>query len=350
MSKRQGSRAGVAFRAGRAVGSDPEWSHAIRSFSCRIEDRLHLKRCEGAVIAFPFRLEASRIAIVRWVGFFLWFGVFALALTVNSTAADGGETVRFESPSIPPSPFKVKRAKAKGLTAKSKPGIELTGILFRPESKNSNAAVVILVSGDGLQKSHLAWGESLADGGYTALVVDSFGSRGGTNYRDTKSVDVFSDARAAFSFLRGLPEVGAGKIAVMGFSLGGSRLFTIFDASRKRPSEADFSAGIAFYPMCAPDKPLTAPILILGGDSDPQMSLEGCRTAVAQAGRLGNKLTMKIYRGATHFFDNPDYKKDSGAHPKSGTLPLWFADNHYDEQAHGDALVRVREFLDQHLR
>ena len=42
------------------------------------------------------------------------------------------EEVRFNSASIPPTPFKIKQAKAKGIELKPKPGIALVGKLSKP--------------------------------------------------------------------------------------------------------------------------------------------------------------------------------------------------------------------------
>jgi dienelactone hydrolase len=272
-------------------------------------------------------------------------------LVPKFAAAEAGAIVKFQSAPVHPSPFKVKRAKAKGIVLKPKPGIELIGILSRPKIKGPHPAVIILVSGDGLQDSHLVWGETLANWGYVGLVVDSFGSRGGTDYRNTAAVDIPADSYSAFSYLHGLKFVNGQKIAVLGFSLGGSRLFTILDNSNAgRPEDIHFKAGIAVYPNCVTGKQYAAPILILAGDNDPLMTLEICKAVYAQSRQHGNVVSLQIYPGATHFFDNPNYSKNLAQRYKNATLPLWFRKNHYNEEAHRDALDRAKEFLDQHLK
>ncbi len=279
------------------------------------------------------------------------FSIVVAFIFTPGVIVNAGEIVRFQSAPIPHSPFKVKRAKAKGIVLLPKSGIELKGVLSRPGLSGTRPAVVLLVSGDGLQDSHLAWAEKLAEWGYVGLVVDSFGSRGGTDYRDTQAVDVSADAYNAYAFLDGLEFVDGRKIAVLGFSLGGSYLFKILDRlDSTRPNNVQFKLGIAFYPNCDLGKQYIAPILILAGDSDSLMSLQACRDAFLEATARGNQISLKVYPGATHFFDNPNYQKIPSARDNAGALPLWFESNHYDEEAHRDAMSRVKEFLDRHLQ
>ncbi len=281
---------------------------------------------------------------------FIWLGA-ALAILPQLADAGTGENVVFRSAPVQPSPFQVKRAKAKGITLEPKPGIELSAQLFRPEARGRQAAVIVLVSGDGLQNSHLAWGQALADWGYVGLVVDSFGSRGGTNYRDTPGVDVPADADAALSYLGSLDFVDKRNVGVIGFSLGGSRLFSILDKAKSPLRKTgSFRAAIALYPNCAVGRQLTAPLLIMAGDADPMMTLGECTKVHADAAGQGNPVVMHVFSGATHFFDNPAYRKDVASRTEDRRKPLWYETNHYDEGAHKDALRRARTFLQRYLR
>ncbi len=277
--------------------------------------------------------------------------IVALAQVPGYSHAGSGEIVTFRSAPIPPSPFQVKRAKAKGIVLKAKPGLELSARLFRPRADGKQAAVIVLLSGDGLQDSHLAWGQKLTDWGYVGLVVDSFGSRGGRNYRDTAGIDMPADAAAAFAYLRSLEFVDPRRIGVVGFSLGGSELFKILDGSESTATKpVALAAAVAFYPNCRGGVGLSAPLLILAGDADNLMTLNECEKVHANASARGNKVAMQIYPGATHFFDNPAYRKDHTGKVENGPKPLWFEENHYDKRAHKDALRRTREFLELYLR
>jgi hypothetical protein len=95
------------------------------------------------------------------------FPVFALA----------SEEVHFNSAGVPPSPFKIKQAKAKGIELKPKPGIELVGKLSKPRGAGSFPAVVLLHSCSGIRPYQDRWSTKLAQWGYVALQVDSFGPR-----------------------------------------------------------------------------------------------------------------------------------------------------------------------------
>lgn len=251
----------------------------------------------------------------------------------------------FPATPIQPSAFKIKKAKAKGIDLKPTPGIELTGIQFLPESAERAPAIILLVSGDGLTTSHLAWAKTLSDAGYVALVVDSFGARGGKSYQDTPSLNMPDDAYSAFRYLAARPDVDAGRIGLLGFSLGGSHIFTTIAQTNSRipAGFAPFSA-VSIYPTCPPDGTVTIPLLILAGDADSLMSLRTCEAFVAQTQSHDNPIDLHVYPGATHFFDNPSYLKEDGK-PAPTPKPFWFDDNHYDAMAHADAVDRVLGFF-----
>ena len=102
------------------------------------------------------------------------FVALATMCWLSVPSAHAGEVVTFQTKPIPPTPFKLRRAKAKGVELQPQPGVELRAILNRPVADGPRPAVVVLVSGDGLQPSHLAWGAVLAEWGYVSLVIDSF--------------------------------------------------------------------------------------------------------------------------------------------------------------------------------
>lgn len=260
------------------------------------------------------------------------------------------EIVTFSADPVPISPFKLKRAKAKGITLVPEPGVELIGHLFRPDLDEPRPAVIILVSGDGLQLSHLDWARKLAEWDYVALVIDSFGSRGGKNFRDTPSVGMPADAMNGARYLKSLDYVNEDKIGLIGFSMGGSRLFSILGKSGvNRSAEGMFKTGVAFYPNCSADMALQVPLLVFGGDQDELMAFGSCKSALREANKHGNDITFIVYSGATHFFDNPNYRKDMVSVEIETSPPMHFSNNHYDAGAHEDAKEKVREFLKKHI-
>lgn len=269
----------------------------------------------------------------------------AAAIGLGSGTISAQEEVTFQATLIQPSTFKVKKAKAKGIDLKPTPGIELKGIQYLPGSDGPRPAVVILVSGDGLTQSHLAWARLLSEAGYVALVVDSFGARGGSNFLDTPAMNMPDDTYSAFRYLATRPDVDANHISLLGFSLGGSRLFMTVNKNNARVPDAFRPvSAIAVYPDCQPDTAVTVPMMILAGDADKLMSLSNCRAFVQQTKNSENPATLHVYPGATHFFDNPTYSRNESTLGES-PRPMWFEDNQYDANAHADAVDRVLAFL-----
>ena len=262
--------------------------------------------------------------------------------------AEGGfaqEEVTFQSTPIQPSVLKIRKAQAKGIELQPDDGIELKGVRFNPEGAGPNPAVILLVSGDGLTQSHLNWAQTLSEAGYKALVVDSFGSRGGTDYRDTPAMNMPDDAYSAFRYLAAQPDVDDTRISLLGFSLGGSHLFTTISAENPRvPPEFAPQSAIAVYPVCPADGSVTVPMMLLAGDADKLISLATCRGFVQRAQANNSPVTLHEYSAVTHFFDNPAYAKSGDTHA-SKPQSMWFQDNHYDAEAHADAVSRVLRFL-----
>jgi len=260
------------------------------------------------------------------------------------------EIVSFPSAPTPISPFKLKKAKANGIILTPKPGIELIGHLFRPTINTPRPAVIILVSADGLQPSHLKWAKLIADWGYVALVIDSFRSRGGTGATDTPSVGMPADAMNGARYLKGLDFVNDEEISLFGFSMGASRLFSILGKTGENKSaEGTFKSGIAFYRNCISDVALQVPFLVFAGDMDDLMSLGSCEAALNEAPKYENDISLTVYPGVTHFFDNPNYRKDTVTASKKASPPIYFSTNHYDLAAHEDSILKVQSFLKKHM-
>jgi len=227
---------------------------------------------------------------------------------------------------------------------------ELVGYLFTPHNINKVAPAIVMLHGragpyssaaDGvydaitLSKRHAYWGEFWADQGYTALLVDSFGPRGFPrgfpvhSYKDrpdaVNEVTVRPlDAYAGLLYLRGRSDVDPRRIALQGWSNGGSAAIAslssdIFDmpqiAAAGLNPQKGFAGALAFYPACGLHdkfvggyKPY-APLRLLCGDADEEVSTERCAALVEQSAVKGGDIDIKIYPGATHGFDDPNWKR-----------------------------------------
>ncbi len=108
--------------------------------------------------------------------------------------------------------------------------LTLTGRLKKPEGDGPFPAIVLLHGCGGIQanRDH-RWAERLAGWGYVTLQADSFRPRGLSNvctYSGRDSTDILqkrvTDAYDAKRYLAGLPFVDRSRVAVMGWSHGGS--------------------------------------------------------------------------------------------------------------------------------
>lgn len=276
--------------------------------------------------------------------------VFVAVSGIRPLPTIAGETVHFSAPDIQPTAFKLKRAKAKGITLEPTPGMAFTGVLIQPEGSGPHPALVILISGGGLLTSHTVWAETLAKSGYTSLLVNSFQARGGTSLQDTQAVDMSTDAFAAFLYLAARDDVDASKIGLLGFSAGASFGFTAMrDVNKLRPKGVDFAVSVAFYPTCDVGYEYSKPTLVLFGGQDTLTSLGQCEILIEENANHGC-IELHVYPQATHFFDSMDYSKDATLHGDGWSKPFAYDQHEYSDTAHQDSIERTFTFLDAHLK
>jgi dienelactone hydrolase len=179
------------------------------------------------------------------------------------------------------------------------------------------------------------WGRDLANRGYKVLLVDSFTSRSLTNECNNgtaglnEAVERPKDALAGRAWLLANASIAADRVALMGWSNGGSAVMATMDTSnRGTGSFRPFAEAFSFYPGCrlinefgGDASTLTkttwlpyAPITIHHGSMDPLYRTDAntpsfCDNRVTKAQQLGasttggNAVSMVIYEGARHSFD-----------------------------------------------
>jgi dienelactone hydrolase len=243
---------------------------------------------------------------------------------------------------------------ASGATAQvfdpAKAGAPLSGgpaELYLPARAAPVGAVVVLHGCDGIEPHYRQWAQRLADWGYAALLIDSFGPRGFHEVCNRGFlVPPEAQARDAFdgaAYLRAAPRVHAQRVGVIGFSHGGwAALKAVLAGLVRRPNEPAFAAAVAFYPGCdprdPPGRPLETDTLILIGDADDWTPPARCAKWRDAVQTHGHVLQMKTYPGARHGFDAP--------------LPPHLYAGHYvgqDPAALADSLTETRRFFDQRL-
>jgi dienelactone hydrolase len=219
--------------------------------------------------------------------------------------------------------------------------------LYLPAGAAPVGAVVVLHGCDGIEPHYRQWAQRLADWGYAALLIDSFGPRGFQEVCNRGLlVPPEAQARDAFdgaAYLRAAPQVHAQRVGVIGFSHGGwAVLKAVLAGLVRRPNEPAFAAAVAFYPGCEPrdppGRPLETDTLILIGDADDWTPAARCAKWRDAVQTHGHVLQMKTYPGARHGFDAPGQ-------------PHFYA-GHYvgqDPAALADSLTETRRFFDQRL-
>ena len=193
----------------------------------------------------------------------------------------------------------------------------LNAWLIQPRSTGKRPGIVAMhgCSGVTTQRGALLpiyqdWGDRLAAQGYAVLFVDSFGSRGFGQQctqkpRQIVPRDRAEDALAAAAWLAARDDIDSSRLALMGWSHGGSSTLWAVDSRRTTPA-ADFKVAIAFYPGCSVQAKQAGwgtrmPLTILMGAADDWTPAEPCRA-------LGSRASVRYveYPGAYHAFDNPN--------------------------------------------
>lgn len=217
----------------------------------------------------------------------------------------------------------------------------LVAYLFEPSGPGPHPALVLLHGRAGpyssaakgvytaatLSKRHREWGQFWADRGYHALLVDSFGPRGypggfpaGSHASRPPEVSEETvrplDAYAGLRYLRGRKSVDPDRIGLQGWSNGAmTALVTMRDGAPGK-LEPGFQAALAEYPGCGMSAVKGryrsyAPILMLLAAEDEEVNPAVCEKFAQRAKDASSPLTLHVYPGAEHNYDDPGPKKQS---------------------------------------
>jgi len=196
-----------------------------------------------------------------------------------------------------------------------------------PGASATRAAVVALHGCGGLydrqgqlSARHRMAVDRLIAQGFVVLMPDSFGPRGlreicSRGYRDRR-IDIVQrrlDTLAALAHLSEREGIGRDRIALLGWSNGGTTVLAMIDATVATgagATPAGFARAIAFYPGCGAAlreraRPAVPVLLLLGAEDDwtPARLCEQWANETRGPGLPA--IEVEVYAGAHHGFDGP---------------------------------------------
>jgi len=205
--------------------------------------------------------------------------------------------------------------------------VSIAGHLFLPPGDGKAPAVVLVHGSGGIYKAMLDyWPKQFNAAGYAVLSLDLFGPRGATGVElDNSKVPFAADVADVYSALRVLathPRVDAQRIALMGFSRGGTATLRAalqrVAASQGLPDGLRYAAFVPTYAGgCAgvfrvvvkPGVFSKSPMLFVHGDADDYTPISACQDYAERIGKAGTPVEFLVLDGAHHKFDDDNPKR-----------------------------------------
>jgi dienelactone hydrolase len=253
---------------------------------------------------------------------FLALGTHAQAPEVVSTFASAPPNGKYAFASWTP---KTLPELLKGNTTGE--SVNIVGHLFLPPGGDKVPAVVLVHGSGGIYSAELDyWPKQFNAAGIAVFTLDMFGPRGvQSTAEDQSQVPFTADVADTFAALRVLathPRIDPQRIAVMGFSRGGTATLRAsvekIIAAQKLPDGLHFAASIPTYAGgCAgvfrlvvkPGVFSKAPMLFIHGDADDYTPIGPCQDYADRIGKAGTPVEFVVLEGAHHKFDADDVKR-----------------------------------------
>ncbi|MEP7206032.1 MAG: dienelactone hydrolase family protein [Casimicrobiaceae bacterium] len=257
--------------------------------------------------------------------------------------------------------------------------LQLDAVWMRPAGSEGRAlSAVIALHGcgglytaarspsDRLTARHQRMAEILVDEGYAVLFPDSFRRRGieeictqPSRTRTITQKERTLDALGALQYLQARSDVQSDRIALLGWSHGGSTVLAAMNAANAtvrdfrdvRSALAYVRTAIAFYPGCgdasraADGYRPAAPLLLLVGGADDWTPSRPCIDLVDRLRRNAEPASIVVYPDTFHGFDGPGNAARRRVDVPNGVRPGQGVTVAANPQARADAYERVRGVL-----
>jgi dienelactone hydrolase len=195
--------------------------------------------------------------------------------------------------------------------------VTIAGQLRFPRDARGRLPAVILLHGSGgIGAREEFWSKYLSELGIASFLVDSFTGRGitqtSTDQAQLGRLATILDGYRAFDVLATHPRIDSSRIALMGFSRGGTA--TLY-ASMTRLHDmwnprANFAAYVPLYASCSAtligDTDISpAPLRQFHGMADDWVTVTPCRPYFERLRAAGRDAKLTEYPDAHHSYDNP---------------------------------------------
>jgi len=260
--------------------------------------------------------------LTAFAGFCMAFMVHAQAPEVVTTFASGAPNGRYAFASWTPKTLgELMQGNRTGET------VNILGHLFLPPGSDKVPAVVLVHGSGGVYQAELDfWPKQFNAAGIAVFTLDMFGPRGvQSTAEDQSQVPFAADVADTFAALRVLathPRIDQKRIAIMGFSRGGTATLRAsvekIIAAQKLPDGLRYAASIPTYAggcvgvfrlVVKPGVFSKAPMLFIHGDADDYTPIGPCQDYADKIGKAGTPVEFVVIEGAQHKFDADDPRR-----------------------------------------